>query len=64
MFKKIALSAGLLSVAAASQAAIDTKAVESALTDAGAAAQIVCGAVIVVIVGIKAFSFIKSALGR
>lgn len=64
MFKKIALSAGLLTVSAASMAAIDTAAVTTALGDAGTAAGAVGAAVLVVYVGIKAFGYVKSALGR
>lgn len=43
-------------------ATIDTAGVTSALTDAGTAAGVVGAAVLVVLVGIKAFKFIKSAL--
>lgn len=43
-------------------AAISTTEVTAALTDAGTAAGVVAAAVIVVIVGIKAFKYIRSAL--
>lgn len=44
------------------QAAIDTTGVTSALTDAGTAAGVVGAAVLIVLIGIKAFKFIRSAL--
>jgi len=61
---KIRLSA--LAVAAfvstSASAAIDTAPVTTALTDAGAAAGVVGAAVLVVVVGIKAFKYIKQAM--
>lgn len=55
-------AAGLGTVAASSQAAIDTAGITSALTDAGTAAGVVGAAVLIVYVGIKAFKLIKGAM--
>lgn len=55
-----AAALGLASTGA--HAAIDTTAVTASLTEAGTAAGLVAAAVIVVIVGIKAFKYIRSAL--
>lgn len=52
----------VVAVTSAKAAAIDTASVTSALTDAGTAAGVVGAAVLVVIVGIKAFKFIRQAL--
>ncbi len=49
-------------VTTGAHAAISTTEVTAALTDAGTAAGVVAAAVIVVIVGIKAFKYIRSAL--
>lgn len=60
--------AGLVVAAVASsfvtsaQAAIDTAGITSALTDAGTAAGVVGAAVLIVVVGIKAFKYIRSAM--
>lgn len=64
MKKIFAAVAGLsaLGFAGAASAAIDTAGVTSALTDAGTAAGTVGAAVLVVVVGIKAFKYIKSAM--
>lgn len=56
------VGAGLAAVAGSASAAIDTAGVTSALTDAGTAAGAVGAAVLIVIVGIKAFKYIKSAM--
>lgn len=64
-FAKRVSQAGVAAVSAAAvsaHAAIDTAGVTSALTDAGTAAGVVGAAMLVVIVGIKAFKMIRSAL--
>lgn len=62
--KKIVAAVATLSAAGSSFAAggIDTTGVTTALTDAGTAAGTVGAAVLVVIVGIKAYGLIKKAL--
>jgi hypothetical protein len=61
--KKIAVAGASFAVAgAASAGTIDTASVTAALTEAGTAAGVVGAAVLVVVVGIKAFKFIKQAL--
>lgn len=64
MKKRLLAVGGLSAVAFAgsASAAIDTTAITSALTDAGTAAGTVGAAVLVVVVGIKAFKYIKSAM--
>jgi hypothetical protein len=56
------VAAGLTVVAGSASAAIDTAAITSALTDAGTAAGTVGAAVLVVVVGIKAYKYIRSAM--
>jgi predicted Rossmann fold nucleotide-binding protein DprA/Smf involved in DNA uptake len=56
------VAAGATSFVGSAQAAIDTAAITTALTDAGTAAAVVGSAVLVVYVGIKAFKLIKGAL--
>jgi len=53
---------GFAAAATSAQAAIDTTAVTTALTDAGTAAGVVGAAVLVVLVGIKAFKYIRAAM--
>lgn len=53
---------GGTATAGIANAAMDTTSITTALTDAGAAAAIVGGAVLVVIVGIKAFKYVRSAM--
>jgi hypothetical protein len=53
---------GLLSVAAASQAAVDTSGVVLAITEAGTAAAAVGAAVLVMIVGIKVYKWVRGAM--
>lgn len=61
--QRLALVAAPAMVAMGSaHATIDTSGVTSALTDAGTAAGVVGAAVLVVLIGIKAFKFIRSAL--
>lgn len=64
--KKIKLLAPVVGFAAvfagSAHAALDTAGVTTALTDAGTAAGVVGAAVLVVIVGIKAFKYIRSAM--
>lgn len=55
----VAIAAGLVTSA---HAAMDTTAVTTALTDAGAAVAVVGAAVLVVIVGVKAFKLVRAAL--
>jgi len=64
IFKNIARAAviGAAAAATSAQAAIDTTEIVSALTDAGTAAGVVGAASLVVIVGIKAFKMIRTAL--
>lgn len=59
---KLALLSGLSTVAASSQAAMDTTAIVAAITDAGTAVGVVGAAVLVVIVGAKAFKLVRAAL--
>jgi len=54
--------ASFAGAAVSAHAAIETAAVTTALTEAGAAAGVVGAAMLVVIVGIKAFKMIRSAL--
>jgi len=61
-FFRVGLVAAIAGVATSAQAAIDTAGVTTALTEAGTAAAAVGAAVLVVVVGIKAFKYIKSAL--
>lgn len=62
-FQRLGLvAAPALAAMGSAHAAIDTAGVTSALTEAGTAAGVVGAAVLVVLVGIKAFKFIKSAL--
>jgi hypothetical protein len=48
--------------AGSASAAIETTAITTALTEAGTAAGVVGAAVLVVVVGIKAYKYIKSAM--
>lgn len=57
-----ALFAGAVVLSAPAHAAIETAAITAALTDAGTAAAVVGAAVLVVMVGIKAFKYIRSAM--
>ena len=57
-----ALVAAFVAAPMSAMAAIDTTSVTAALTDAGTAAAVVGAAVLVVIVGIKAFKYIRQAL--
>lgn len=57
-----AVAVGLMAVAGSASAAIDTAAVTSSLTDAGAAVAVVGAAVLVVIVGTKVFKWVARAL--
>lgn len=58
-----AVAVGLMAVAgSASAAGIDTSAVTSALTDAGAAVAVVGAATLVVVVGTKVFKWVARAL--
>ena len=54
--------AGVAATAVSVHAAIDTAGVTTALTDAGTAAAVVGAAVLIVIVGIKAFKMMRQAL--
>lgn len=60
--KAAAVVATGMALLGSAHAAIDTTAVTASLTEAGTAAGLVAAAVIVVIVGIKAFKYIRSAL--
>jgi len=64
MKKRLLSVAGLSAAgfAGSASAAIDTTAVTTALTEAGTAAATVGAAVLVVVVGIKAFKYIKGAM--
>lgn len=59
---QILVGVAAMSLAGAASAAIETTAVITALTEAGAAAAVVGSAVLVVYVGIKAFKMIRTAL--
>lgn len=56
------LAAAGFSVAGSASAAIDTAPVTTALTEAGTAAGVVGAAVLVVLVGIKAYKYIRAAM--
>lgn len=58
---KIAAGTALLTAAGASQAAVDTGALVTSLTEAGPAAAAIGAAVLGVIVIIKTFKYIRSA---
>jgi hypothetical protein len=60
--RSAAVAAAVASFAGSASAAIETTGVTGALTEAGTAAAVVGGAVLVVIVGIKAFKYIRSAM--
>jgi len=62
LHQKLGLASGLLLLSAASQAAIVTTSIEAAITDAQAAGATVGAAVLVMIVTIKAFKYIRRAL--
>lgn len=51
-----------LTISGGAQAAISTTEITAALTDAGTAAGVVAAAVLVVIVGIKTYKYIRSAM--
>lgn len=59
---RLALVAGAAVYAGSAHAAFDTTAVIAALTEAGTAVALVGAAVLVVVVGIKAFKFIRAAM--
>lgn len=58
---KAAVFAGLSVVAGASQAAVDTASVTTALTDAGVACGVIGAAVLGVVVIVKTFRYIRGA---
>ncbi|GAB2879446.1 hypothetical protein GCM10027046_04250 [Uliginosibacterium flavum] len=58
----VAVSVGVLGAVSASQAAVDTAAVTTAITDAGAAIAVVGAAVLVMFVGGKVFKWIRAAM--
>lgn len=60
--KKYGFGASLAAVAGASQAAIDVTSVTTAIGDAGTAAATVGAAVLVMIVGIKVYKWIRGAM--
>lgn len=60
--RAVLVAAGVAAYAGSASAAIDTTSVTAALTDAGTAAGVVGAAVLVVIVGIHAFKYIRRAL--
>lgn len=63
IFNRSAAAAAVgLTAAGSASAAVDVAAVTEALTSAGTAAATVGAAVLVVVVGIKAFKYIKSAM--
>jgi hypothetical protein len=58
----LGLGAGLALAAGSAQASIDTSAVTSAMTDAGAAIALVGAAYLVVKVGVKVYKWISGAM--
>jgi len=58
----VAVVAALSGTVLSASAAMDTTAVTAALTDAGSAVAVVGAAVLVVVVGTKAFKFVRAAL--
>jgi len=61
LYRRIAAASGVL-VAGASQAAVDVTGVTSAIGDAGTAAATVGAAVLVMVVGIKVYKWIRGAM--
>jgi hypothetical protein len=61
-FVRASFAASALALAGSASAAISTTEVTGALTEAGTAAGVVGAAVLVVVVGIKAFKYIKQAM--
>jgi len=53
---------GLLLASGLAQAVVDTTDIEAAITDAGTAGAVVGAAVVVMIVGIKVFKWLRRAL--
>ena len=60
--KAAVVGASVLGLSTQAHAAMDTTAVTAALTDAGTAAAVVGAAVLVVLVGIKAFKYVRAAM--
>lgn len=61
-FKREIAGVATLVAAGASQAAVDTTAITGAIADAATAGAAVGGAVLVMIVGIKVFKWIRGAM--
>lgn len=61
-FKRVVSGLGLGAAATASQAAIDVAGVTSAIGEAGTAAATVGAAVLVMVVGIKVYKWIRGAM--
>ena len=59
---RASLATALLAAATSARAEIDTAPITGALTEAGTAAAVVGSAVLVVVVGIKAFKMIRTAM--
>lgn len=59
---KYGFGAGSAVLAGLSQAAVDTTGITSAISDAGAAAATVGAAVLVMIVGIKVYKWVRGAM--
>jgi hypothetical protein len=60
--KKFGAGLALSTIAAASQAAVDVTSVTTAIGDAGTAAATVGAAVLVMVVGIKVYKWIRGAM--
>ncbi|MBC3871918.1 major capsid protein [Undibacterium oligocarboniphilum] len=60
--KNLGLAAGVMLVSFSASAAVDTSAVTSAITDAGAAVATVGAAVLVLHVGMKVYKWVSRAL--
>lgn len=61
-FKRVLVGGSLASLAGLSQAAVDTAGITSAIGDAGTAAAAVGAAVLVMIVGIKVYKWVRGAM--
>ena len=62
LFQKFGSGLTLAAIAGASQAAVDVTSVTTAIADAGTAAATVGAAVLVMVVGIKVYKWIRGAM--
>lgn len=62
LFKKLGLGLGLGAMATASQAAVDVTAVVTEITGASAPVALVAGGVLILLVGIKVYKWVRGAM--